>query len=500
MGTLKIWHPDIEEFITCKNKLDSDNEKVMRAIKASGKFTDEQLKIIERNLINQQFTNFNLSVIVNRDFLRAVENDEDWVLYNPKVVDGKVVKGEPVKTVKARKLWDIIVNNAWENGDPGILYEETLQAGNPLLDEPFESTNPCSEQPLSNYESCNLGSIDLAKHIKFNLKTQKYEVDFEALENTITVFTRMLDNVIDVNSYPLPIIKERTQRTRKIGMGVMGWANLLFLLGIPYDSEEAVALAEQLSLFIQDVSHSVSMELGKEKGTFPAIENSIYKGTTMRNATTTTIAPTGSIAILADTSGGIEPEFALAYKRLVDANTPNERIYFMKNKILEKYLEERKLNTEEVWNAIIKNGGRVRGLDVIPEDIQRIFATSMDIDPLWHMRHQSAWQKGVDNAVSKTINLPSHATREDIEKIYLLGEKLGLKGITIYRDGSKFNQVLSTEGEKEVDSKPVINEEMYLQLSNNPKNVEYCPSCGAKVNHESGCWICPVCGTGKCAI
>lgn len=653
MGSLHVWHGDILDFITCKNKLDSDNEKVYNQFLYSGDYTEEELKAIERTLVNSQLTNFNLSVMVDKEFMDAVENDEIWELYNPKTEEledlgedlygipyykgGRLSKGEKVGEIRARELWDIIINNAWENGDPGILYIDNMEKGNPTPTEPYESVNPCvtgdtliltkegnipikdlvdkeveiwngyewskvtpkvtgrnqeildielsnggklsctlyhkfvlkdgervkaedlkigdvleewdyivdgkkikysdvyvtsitkrdevedkvycfnepknhtgvfngimtaqcGEQPLLDEESCNLGSIDLAKHTKYNEDKGCYEVDWEGLEYTVETMVRLLDNVIDVNTYPIKSIERKTKDTRKIGLGVMGWAKMLMKLRIPYDSKGALELAEQLSKFIQTVSHETSLEIGKEKGSFPRIEDSIWKGTTMRNATTTTIAPTGSIALLAETSGGIEPEFALAFTRLVDANTPDEREYTFKNSELQKDLDRLGLDRKDIWDKIVENGGKVRGLKEIPEDIQEIYGTSMDIDPLYHVFHQASWQKGVDNAISKTINLPSSATREDISEIYKIAHKLGLKGVTVYRDGSKYSQVLSTKSSRDNSEYKLDKKLLDAYMGSSPKSVEICPECGTKVHHMDGCWTCPGCGMGQCSI
>ncbi|WP_457590802.1 vitamin B12-dependent ribonucleotide reductase [Geoglobus sp.] len=409
MGVLNVHHPDIEEFITAKWE-----EGVLR--------------------------NFNISVAVTDDFMEALKNDAEYELINPRTK-------EVVKKIPARKIFNLIVEGAWRNGEPGIIFIDEINRHNPTphIGE-IEATNPCGEQPLLPYESCNLGSINLSKFVD----ESKKDFDWKRLREVVKLATRFLDNVIDVNSYPIPEIAEMTQKNRKIGLGVMGWADALFKLGIPYDSPEAVELAEKVMKFIQEESHRTSQELAEERGVFPNWEGSVWekRGIKMRNATTTTIAPTGTISIIAGCSSGIEPVFALAYRR---ANILDGDEFFEVNPIFERMLRALDLYSEDILNRVVEEGS-IQGIDEIPEEIRRVFKCALDISPEWHVRMQAAFQKYTDNAVSKTINLPNHATRADVEKAFLLAYELKCKGITVYRDGSREEQVLSvkkTEKKKE---------------------------------------------------
>jgi ribonucleoside-diphosphate reductase alpha chain len=413
MGVLNVHHPDIEEFITAKWE-----EGVLR--------------------------NFNISVAATDAFIEALKNDEDYELINPRT-------GEVIRKIPARKIFNLIVEGAWRNGEPGMVFIDTINRHNPTPHiGQIEATNPCGEQPLLPYESCNLGSINLAKFVKDGV------IDWGGLKETVWTAVRFLDDVIDVNSYPIPEIEQMTKANRKIGLGVMGWADVLFLLGIPYDSEEALQLAEDVMKFIQEESHKASQHLAEERGVFPNWKGSVWekKGMKMRNATTTTIAPTGTISIIAGCSSGIEPVFALAYKRM---NILDGEEFFEINEIFENVLRERGIYSEELIEKVA-NEGSIQGMDEIPEDIRRVFKCALDISPEWHVRMQAAFQKYTDNAVSKTINLPNSASRKDVEKAFLLAYELGCKGITVYRDGSREEQVLrvkkAEEEKKEREAKP----------------------------------------------
>lgn len=409
MGVLNVHHPDIEEFITAKWE-----EGVLR--------------------------NFNISVAVTDRFMEALLKDEDYELLNPRT-------GEVVKKIPARKIFNLIVEGAWRNGEPGIIFIDEINRQNPTPHVGIiEATNPCGEQPLLPYESCNLGSINLSKFVDEKRK----DFDWKRLREVVRIATRFLDNVIDVNAYPIPEIEEMTKKNRKVGLGVMGWADALFKLGIPYDSNEAIVLAEKVMKFIQEESHKMSQELAEERGVFPNWKGSVWeqKGLKMRNATTTTIAPTGTISIIAGCSSGIEPVFALAYKR---ANILDGDEFFEVNPVFERTLRALDLYNNDVLNKVVEEGS-VQGIDEIPEEIRRVFKCALDISPEWHVRMQAAFQKYTDNAVSKTINLPNHATKADVEKAFLLAYELKCKGITVYRDGSREEQVLSikkTEKKKE---------------------------------------------------
>jgi ribonucleoside-diphosphate reductase alpha chain len=394
IGILHCTHPDIQEFIVSKS--------------------------------DKGLTNFNISIAATDDFIKKVLNNKEISLKNPR--DNKITK-----KIKAKILFDFIVKNAWETGDPGIIFIDEINRKHPLKKlGVIESTNPCSEVPLLPYESCNLGSINLAKMIKED------EIDWQKIKETTRMAVHFLDNVIDVNNYPLKEIKEVTIANRKIGLGVMGFADLLFKLKIPYDSKEAISVGEKIISFIAKEAREKSMELGKERGSFKTFESSIWskKYPAMRNATCTSIAPTGTISIIAGCSSGIEPLFALVFLREVMEGKKLIEI----NEVFKLELIKRNLYSDDLIESISKTGNiKNTGL---PKDIKKIFITSLDIAPELHVRMQSAFQKHVDNAVSKTVNLPKNSSLNDVRKIYLLAWKLKCKGITIYRYGSKTEQVL----------------------------------------------------------
>ncbi len=405
MGILRVDHPDIIEFITAKSK-----EGVL--------------------------SNFNISVGVTDEFMEKVERDEEYELVNPR-------NGEVVKTVRARDIFDLIVANAWRTGDPGLVFLDEINRKNPTPEVGvIEATNPCGEVPLLPYESCNLGSVNLSKMV------HKGEVDWERLAETVRLGVHFLDNVIDVNRYPLPQVEEMTKANRKIGLGVMGFAEMLIKLDIPYDSKDAIEMARKVMLFISEEARAKSVELGEERGSFPNFERSIWAGkySAMRNATVTSIAPTGTISIIAGTSSGIEPLFAVAFVR----NVIGTRLVEV-NPLFEEVARKRGFYSRELMMKIAK-AGTLQNVDDIPDDVKRVFVTALDIDPEWHVRMQAAFQEYVDNAVSKTVNLPYSATLEDVRRVFMLAYKLKCKGITVYRYGSKREQVLYlgvTPGEEE---------------------------------------------------
>lgn len=395
MGLLRVDHPDIVEFITCKDDL-------------------------------TKFTNFNISVGLTEEFMRAVINDQDFELINPRT-------GKLVKKLRAKEIFDLIVYQAWKNGEPGIVFLDRINAANPtpLLGE-IEATNPCGEQPLLPYESCNLGSINLSRMVKNS------SIDWELLRDTVKKAVHFLDNVIDANKYPLEIIERMTKGNRKIGLGVMGWADMLIQLRIPYNSKEALLLAEKVMKFILEQGRAASVELAKERGVFPNYKHSIYYDRLpLRNATITTIAPTGTLSILAGTSSGIEPLFALCFARNVMDGTRLVEV----NSFFREELERLGIWSEELAQRIIETG-TIQSIKEIPDELKRIFVTAHDISPSDHVRMQAAFQKYVDNAVSKTVNLPNHATQDDVREVYLLAYRLGCKGVTVYRDGSRTGQVI----------------------------------------------------------
>lgn len=396
MGILRVDHPDIIEFITAKSK-------------------------------EGFLTNFNLSVAITDSFMKALEKDDEYELINPR-------NKMPVNRLKASNVFNLIATMAWATGDPGIIFIDRINEFNPTphVGE-IESTNPCGEQPLLPYESCNLGSINLSKMVKDDILWDK-------LRYTVRASVHFLDNVIDVNKYPLPQIESITKANRKIGLGVMGFADMLIKLGIPYDSKDALMMAEKLMSFISKEATQKSVELAEEKGSFPNFKGSLWekKGYKMiRNATVTTIAPTGTISIIAGCSSGIEPLFAVSFVRNVLEGTKLLEV----NPVFEEVAKRRGFYSADLMMEIAKKGS-IQEIDGIPDDVKRLFVTALDIAPEWHVRMQAAFQKYTDNAVSKTINLPHDASVEDVRDAFLLAYKLGCKGITVYRYGSKKEQVL----------------------------------------------------------
>ncbi len=400
MGILRVDHPDIEEFIRCKKN-------------------------------NADITNFNISVGLTEAFMQAVDNNSDYDLIDPRTK-------EPCGKKNARALFDEIVEAAWSNGEPGIIFLDRLNRDNVVPSQgEIESTNPCGEQPLLPYESCNLGSINLTKMLKKS--DLGWEIDYQLLRNTITLAVHFLDNVIDVNNYPLEEIGKVTRSTRKIGLGVMGFADLLLYLGIPYDSDEGVALADHLMAFINECGHRASQELAAVRGSFPLFGESIYKdGAPLRNGTVTTIAPTGTISMIGGCSSGIEPIFAFAYIRNVMDDTHLVEV----NPVLLETLKARGIYSESLMERIAKEG-TIAHIEEIPADIRKVFVCAHDVSPLYHAKMQAAFQKHTDNAVSKTVNFRHDATKEEVAEVYRLSYQQGCKGVTIYRDGSRDSQVLN---------------------------------------------------------
>jgi ribonucleoside-diphosphate reductase alpha chain len=412
MAILNIDHPDIMEFIHCK---EDDN----------------------------RLNNFNISVAITEEFWKALENNDEYDLINPQ-------NNEKTGSLNAKEVFDEIVNHAWENGDPGVVFIDQINKYNPTSKlGKIESTNPCGEQPLLPYESCNLGSINLSKMIKNNGDIN--EIDFDRLKTTVHTAVHFLDNVIDLNKFPLPQIEKTTKSTRKIGLGVMGFADFLIQLNIPYNSDLAIETAINVMEFINTEAVNKSRELASKRGEFPTFSQSVYSErneSLLRNATCTTIAPTGTISIIAGCSSGIEPLFALSFTRkgvLDNDNLPEIHPLFC------EWLKKENLNNEDFIRKIGASGS-LQEIDDIPENIKKVFVTSHEISPEWHIKMQAAFQTKTDNAVSKTVNFPKSATRKDVANVYKLAHDLGCKGVTIYRDGSRDIQVLN----KGIDKKDSI--------------------------------------------
>ncbi|MCS7116081.1 MAG: vitamin B12-dependent ribonucleotide reductase [Nitrososphaerota archaeon] len=401
MGILRVDHPDILEFIVAKEK-----EGVLR--------------------------NFNISVAITDRFMDAVMNDEEYDLINPR-------NGQVAGRLKARVVWNLLITMAWKNGEPGVIFIDRINQHDPLKHiGVIEATNPCGEQPLLPYESCNLGSINLSKMVKDG------EIDWNRLRTIVRRAVHFLDNVIDANRYPIPQIEKMTKANRRIGLGVMGFADMLIKLGVPYDTPQALRIAESVMKFITDEAVKMSVELAEERGAFPNFKGSEwekngFKG--IRNATLTTIAPTGTISEIAGCSGGIEPLYAVAYVRNV-AESLGEKLIVI-NPIFEEIAIREGFYDEQIIRKIARTTS-IQHIEEIPEKVRRIFVTAHDISPEWHVRMQAAFQKYTHSAVSKTVNFPNHATPYDIERAFLLAYRLGCKGITVYRDGSRRVQVLET--------------------------------------------------------
>ena len=410
MGILRVDHPDILDFIRAKEK-------------------------------EGEFNNFNLSVGLTEAFMEAVDADSEYPLLDPH-------SREECGRLKAREVFDLLVHKAWASGDPGIVFLDRINRDNPTPAQgEIESTNPCGEQPLLPYEACNLGSINLARFVQPARRADdaaREGVDWQALRRVIHLAVRFLDNVIDASRFPLDLITERVRSNRKIGLGVMGWADMLFQLGVAYNSQEALDLAEDVMRFVQEEGRAASIQLAEERGPFPTFGESLYalKGMKpQRNATVTTIAPTGTLSIIGGCSSGVEPLFALCFARNV---MDGERLVEV-NPYFEAALLSTNDHTPELMEAVAACGS-IQDMDFLPAELRRVFVTAMDISAEAHLRMQAAFQKYTDNAVSKTVNLANNATVEDIEHIYRLAYELDCKGVTVYRDGCKSMQVLTTGG------------------------------------------------------
>ena len=468
MGVLKIDHPDIEEFIKAKEDPAS-------------------------------LYHFNISVGSTDEFMAKVKAGKGKIhLFHPN-------DGLTEKDVNVMDLWNSIAEYAWRVGDPGMVFLDKMNRECPVPKlGGYEATNPCGEQPLLPYESCNLGNVNLGRFVKDEPRTKSHElskesshvahrtsrIDWSRLEEVVRLGVHFQDNVIDLCEYPIERLRKMARTTRKIGLGVMGWADMLIKLGIRYDSEAALKLAEKTAKFIQESARDESVKLGKRRGSFPAFKNSVWKKRgfkTMRNSTVNTVAPTGTISIIAGCSSGIEPLFALAYRRenildlgktsLVEVNTD-----------FEKFVKDGPLSLQRtVLNRVVQTGS-CQNVKEVPQEVKDIFRVSMEIPYQWHIKMQAAWQKYTDAAVSKTINLPNSATVNDIKNAYLLAFETGCKGITVYRDGCRGEQVLNVGKVKGKRSKV------------EGKSDEACPECGGEVEFTDGCSLCRSCGFSKCSV
>lgn len=481
MGILRVDHPDVMDFIDCK----FDNNKL---------------------------NNFNISVAITDKFMEALANNEDYDLFHPN-------SQKSMGKLNAKKVFDNIVEHAWKNGEPGIVFIDKMNADNPTpLIGAIESTNPCGEVPLLPYEACNLGSINLGILLKET--SDGLEVDWDKLAYVSRLSIHFLDNVIAVNNYPLPMIAEMVQNNRKIGLGVMGWADLLMKLEIPYNSQEGTDLAAKIMEFIDYHSKLESVKLSKERGKFNNFDGSIYDNQNfltkkytgksaglisdnqwaeldseiakngIRNATTTCIAPTGTISMIASASGGVEPLFGLVFERNVMDGTQ----LFEINPIFEKYAKEKGFYSQELMQEIALTGS-IAHVNGISDNVKNIFSTAHDVSPEWHVRMQAAFQLHTDNAVSKTINFEEHATKEDIAKAYILAFENNLKGITVYRNNSRTFQPMNLEAKKEENSAlEQVQEEVVVEVKEH-----VCPDCGTTVEFGEGCFICLNCGYSGCS-
>lgn len=483
MGILRVDHPDILDFINCKN----DTSKL---------------------------NNFNISVALTDKFMEAVKNGTEYELIAPHT-------GEVAGTMDAKKVFDLIVDGAWRTGEPGIIFIDKMNADNPTpLVGQIESTNPCGEVPLLSYEACNLGSINLGRMVENGV------INWDLLAQTTRTAIRFLDNVIAVNNYPLPQISEMVQNNRKIGLGVMGWADMLMKMGISYASKEGTQLAAEVMEFIDYESKCESIELSKERGRFNNFKGSVYDGQNflynkykgksagkisdeqwkdldsqiekygIRNATTTCIAPTGTISMIASASGGVEPLFGLVFSRLIMDGTE----MFEVNPIFKDYAIEHGFYSEELMSKIAKTGS-IAHVDGVSDEVKHIFVTAHDVSPYWHVKMQAAFQLHTDNAVSKTVNFEEHATRKDIEEAYVLAFENDLKGITVYRNNSRQFQPMNLDKKKEEEKvEEVVVEEAVEEY--NPtgeiKTVK-CPECGNEIQMAEGCFICLKCGYSGCS-
>jgi ribonucleoside-diphosphate reductase alpha chain len=532
MGILEAWHPDIEKFVSAKTK-------------------------------PGVFENFNVSVGIWDDFWQSVvsEDNHKYTLKNPRT-------HEPIKQIDSHQLLDLIAFSAWKSAEPGVIFFDNINRYNPCLtakDGPLRATNPCGEQSLYPYESCNLGSINLGNFVKRKADGM-FEFDWQRYEQAVRLSTRFLDNVIDMNKYPVGEIDHNTKLTRRIGLGIMGIADLLFMLKVPYNSKEGYDFMNKLAEAISYYSMEESVAISKTRGPFPLFNKTEYvngkipvagyyeipkemhsydwdsliekiKKNGIRNSWTSTIAPTGTLSMIADTSNGVEPIFALVFEKRVTVGR-----FFYSNRVFENLLKEKGLYSDEILTKIANNYGSVRGLSEIPEWIQNIFVTAIDIHWTDHLMAQAIWQKWISNAIAKTINMPADVNAEDVRASYLLSHELGLKGVTVYRDGSRHEQVLHITGNDKKERNFIVRpsahvadyirsnikqnyvrtqiekifkeseaiDELYIHPTTEVKKTissittnefcedEACPSCKARLIITEGCNMCIECGFSSC--
>src|SRR6266850_884269 len=488
MGILRVDHPDILEFIDCK--------------------------------LDGGITNFNISVAATDRFMDALASGGEYELINPH-------RGEVTGRLLAKEVFDRMVRAAWRTGDPGMVFIDRINAS-PANPTPaigvVEATNPCGEQPLLPNEACNLGSLNVSKFARRS-DAGEWSVDRDEMERVVRLAVRFLDDVIEMNPYPLAVIDQTVKANRRIGLGIMGWADLLFTMGIPYDSQEAIELADRLMAFVKEKSHDQSAKLAEERGPFPNWDHSIYQsGRPMRNSTVTTIAPTGTISMIAGCSSGVEPIFALAFEHRVK-QPDGERVLTFVNETFERIAKEQGFYSDALMQEIVKRGS-LHGIRGLPERAAQVFKTSHEIGFEWHVRHQAAFQRHTDNGVSKTINLPNNAPEDDVARAYRLAWELGCLGITVFRDGDPF-EVFVQVGKGGSDTMAVAEalgrlisltlrlpsplsaqrrlEEVISQLSRigggEPKKQigDLCKECGqATFIYEEGCKKCLSCGFNEC--
>jgi ribonucleoside-diphosphate reductase alpha chain len=488
MGILNINHPDIEKFVKAK-----EGNKALR--------------------------NFNISVLITPDFWKYYEENKPYPLVNPRT-------RKVVKMINPRMLFDMIVYQAWSSAEPGVIFFDNINRFNPFYESlgPIVCTNPCGEVLLYPFESCNLGSINVWRFVKENEEGEK-EIDWKRLAKVVRLAVRFLDNVIDINKYPLPQIEEMTLKTRKIGLGIMGLADLLYELEIPYNSEEGRRFMEKLMEFINYYSKLESIALAKERGVFPYYDKSFYKDGKLpfegfyekeswsfdwskisediknigiRNGYTTVVAPTGSISMIAGTSSGIEPQFSLVFEKQVTVGT-----FFYVDPVFEEKMRELGLYDDVLLKEVSLNRGSIQNIPYIPENIKRIFVTALDIDPLDHIKALATLQRWVDSSISKTTNLPENASVDDVKQLYLTAYRLGVKDVTIYRYGSLSEQVLVT-GETRENNMPQLNPHLELRIKEASaptadRKISSCPVCNGPIVYQEGCSSCLNCGWSVCA-